>query len=188
MSTGVGTAFWRKWHRWIAWPASIFLLFVACTGVALAVTERFGAAEAAREAARLDVSPMKVGAPNDSLLMALRAAFAAAQDSANGAPLDRIEVQFKGERPAIAFFTGKPDGGEDRKLTMDLETGALIGIESYADKPFLNRLHSGEVLGDGGLMLAILWGLALIVVTISGLVVYWRMRRAGATGIKTLFW
>ena len=41
-------AFWRKWHRWIAFPASAFLLFAAVTGVAVAVTEFFGEEEALR--------------------------------------------------------------------------------------------------------------------------------------------
>ena len=36
------TVFWRKWHRWIAFPATIFLLFAAITGMALAFTELFG--------------------------------------------------------------------------------------------------------------------------------------------------
>ena len=34
--------FWRKWHRWIGFPAAIFLLFASCTGAILAFTEFFG--------------------------------------------------------------------------------------------------------------------------------------------------
>lgn len=154
----------------------------------LATTERFGAAEAAREAARKDISPMKVGAPSDEWLTALKLALAAAQDSANGAPLDRVEVQFKGESPAIYLYTGRPTGGEDRKLTLDIRSGRLLAIAAYTDKPFLNRLHSGEALGDGGLMVAILWGTSLAVLTATGLVIYLLMRRPGAVGIKRVFW
>lgn len=184
----MNVAFWRKWHRWIAWPAALFLFWAAVTGVAVAITEKFGAAEIAREAARDEVSATKLGVPSDSLLRAIGMALAEAQKVAPGAPLDRIEVEFKGISPAINVYTGKPEGGEDRKLVMDLQTGAPRRVESYVDKPFLNRLHSGEAIGDGGLILAILWGTALALITASGIVVYWRMRRPGATGVKRFFW
>jgi uncharacterized iron-regulated membrane protein len=184
----MSVAFWRKWHRYIAWPASIFLLFAATTGVAIAITEKFGAAEVAREAAREDVSSVKLGARSDSLLQAIAAALDAAHRNAGALPLDRLEVQFKGISPAINLYTGKPEGGEDRKFVMDLQSGGLRAVEPYVDKPFLNRLHSGEAIGDGGLILAILWGTALAVITASGLVIYLRMRRPGAVGVKRFFW
>ena len=49
---GPNLAFWRKWHRWIAFPATLFLLWAAATGVLVAFTEFFGADEALREATR----------------------------------------------------------------------------------------------------------------------------------------
>ena len=86
------------------------------------------------------------------------------------------------------MFTGKPTGGEDRKFVMDARTGRLLQEEAYADKPFLYRLHSGEAFGDGGLVMAMGWALALVWLTISGLVIYWRMRRRDAVGLKRVFW
>jgi len=56
------------------------------------------------------------------------------------------------------------------------------------DKPFLYRLHSGEAFGDGGLVAAMAWGLALALLAVSGLVIYWQMRRPGTTGWKRVFW
>src|SRR5579862_2511874 len=50
------TAFWRKWHRWIAFPATLFLLWASITGIWLGCTEFFGAEEALREATRSLVS------------------------------------------------------------------------------------------------------------------------------------
>ena len=55
--------FWRKWHRWIGFPASLFLLFASCTGAILAFTEFFGAEEALREATRDLVSPVTLASP-----------------------------------------------------------------------------------------------------------------------------
>jgi hypothetical protein len=53
--------FWRKWHRWIGFPAAIFLVFAAVTGVLVAVTEFFGEEERLREATRNLVGPTPTG-------------------------------------------------------------------------------------------------------------------------------
>ena len=90
----------------------------------------------------------------------------------------------------MLVFTGRPGGGEDRKFVVDALSGRITSEEAYADKPFLYRLHSGEAFGDGGLVVAMGWGLALLWLTISGLMIYWRMRRKGAaaTGLRRVFW
>lgn len=181
-------AFWRKWHRWIGFPAALFLLFAATTGIILAFTEFFGEAEALREATRDLVSPVTVSTPASAWQDPIARAFAGAVAVNGSAPVDRIEVQFKGDQPTVTLFTGKPTGGEDRKLVFDARTGTLLQNESYADKPFLNRLHSGEAFGDGGLVVAMFWGLSLIVLTVTGLIIYWRMRRPGREGLRRVFW
>lgn len=181
-------AFWRKWHRWIGFPAVIFLLFAATTGISLAFTEFFGEAEALREATRDLVSPVTVAAADSSWQRPIARALAGAAAVGGAAPVDRIEIRFKGDQPTVTIFTGRPTGGEDRRLVFHSRTGLLLANESYADKPFLNRLHSGEAFGDGGLVLAMVWGLSLIVLTVTGLTIYWRMRRPGREGIRRLFW
>lgn len=181
-------AFWRTWHRWIGFVAALFLLFVAVTGVLVAFTEFFGEEEATREATRDLVSPVTIQSPAAAWSEPIRQAFAVAQREAGNAPVDEVRIQFKGDRPAVTLFLGKPSGGEDRKVVVNERSGALIGVGEYVDKPFLHRLHSGEVFGDGGLVVAMLWGLSLIVLTVSGLIIYWRMRRPGAVGLKRYFW
>ena len=181
--------FWRKWHRWVGFPAALFLLFAATTGFLLAFTEFFGADEALREARRDLVSNVTLASPLTSVNDPLTQAFSSAKSISANAPIDKIEMQFKGDKPTVTIFTGKPAGGEDRKLVFDARTGALITNESYADKPFLNRLHSGETFGDGGLVVAMFWALSLVILTISGLIVYYTMRgNRELTGIKKIFW
>src|SRR4029078_6855611 len=145
-------SFWRKWHRWIAFPASLFLLFAAITGVLVAFTEFFGAEETQREALRKVGSPIVVNATPATLSPSLKQAFESAARLHGNAPVDKVEMQFKGDRPTVTLFTGKPGGGEDRKLVFNASDGSLLSDESYADKPFLYRLHSGEAFGDGGLV------------------------------------
>ena len=192
MSTSV--AAWRKWHRWIAFPASIFLLWAAATGSVVAFTEFFGEEEALRERTRDLVSPVTVQTPDSAWGAPLARAMHAVGERSAGAPVDKVEFQFKGDRPTVTIFTGKPGGGEDHKFVVDARTGAIVSTESYADKPLLYRLHSGEAFGDGGLVASMLWGLALVAITTSGLVMYLRIVRArrasqpDATLLRRLVW
>jgi len=179
--------FWRRWHRWIGFPASLFLLFASITGIIVAGTEFFGEEEALREATRDLVSPVSTDSPASSWSDPVQRALATIAAQGGHAPIDKIEVQFKGDRPTVTVFTGKPNGGEDRKYVVHAITGALIATEDYADKPFVYRLHSGEAFGDGGLVVSMIWGLALAALTVTGFAIFWRMRRRDATGIKRYF-
>ena len=182
-------AFWRRWHRWIGFPAVVFLLFASTTGILVAFTEFFGEAEALREATRDLVSPMHTAGANDLWSPPVTNALKAVTQRAGNLPVDKIEVQFKGDHPTVTVFTGKPTGGEDRKFVVDAKTGAIVSEEAYADKPFLTRLHSGEAFGDGGLVVAMFWGLALVILTASGLIIYLLMRgNRNLTGLQRVFW
>jgi uncharacterized iron-regulated membrane protein len=180
--------FWRKWHRWIGLVAAPFLLYAAVTGFCLAANEFFGAEEAQRERLRELVSPVTLPVADSSWSGALSKALATVAEQAPGAPVDKLTLEFKGTTPIVTVYTGRPEGGEDRKFIIDARTGELLRTEAYVDKPLLLRVHSGEAWGDGGLVFAMLWGLALVVSVTSGIVIYWKMRRPGRTGIRRVFW
>lgn len=180
--------FLRKWHRWIGLPAALFLLFASVTGIMLCCTEFFGADEALREHNRTLVSPVTLQSPAAQWSDPLARAFATAAARAGGAPVDSVTIAFKGSQPTVIIYTGKPTGGEDRKFVFDAKTGALLRVEAYADKPFLVRLHSGEAFGDGGLVVAMFWGSALVLLTVSGIIIYLKTRRPGVTGMEKIFW
>jgi uncharacterized iron-regulated membrane protein len=181
-------AFWRRWHRWIAFPASIFLLWAGSTGVIVAFTEFFGEEEALREATRDQVSPVTLTSAQSAWSDPIARAIASATTRSAGAPIDKMEIQFKGPEPKVTLFTGKLTGGKDRKLVFDAKTGSLVSDETYADKPLLYRLHSGEAFGDGGLVVAMFWGLTLVILTITGFIIYVKLWRPGAVGMKRVFW
>jgi uncharacterized iron-regulated membrane protein len=180
--------FWRKWHRWIGFVAAPFLLYAATTGFILAVNEFFGAEEAERERLREVVSPVHVPVTDATWSGAVNKALATTALQAPGAPVDKLTMEFKLEPPTITVYTGKPGGGEDRKFIIDARTGELLRTEDYVDKPFLVRLHSGEAWGDGGLVFAMLWALALVSAVASGIIIYFKMRRPGLTGLRRVFW
>jgi uncharacterized iron-regulated membrane protein len=172
----------------MAFPASIFLLYAAATGVITAMTEFFGEAEAQREALRTVTSPVRTDSSEAFFAQAVRNALLSAAKQAPSAPIDRVQIQVKGPQPTVDVFLGKVGGGEDRRLVFDAASGALIRTEAYVDKPLMYRIHSGEVFGDGGLVLAMLWGTTLVFLTGSGFIIYLTMRRRNATGLKKVFW
>jgi len=187
-TSATSVAWWRKWHRWIAFPASIFLLWAAATGVVVAFTEFFGEEEARREAARNLVSPVSTTTESRAWSEPVAAALARVAQQIGAAPVDSIAVAFKGDPPTVTVFTGKRGGGEDRKFVVNARTGELIKVEAYADKPFLNRLHSGESFGDGGLVMAMAWALTLVVLTVTGLIIYFILRPKRRAGMQNIFW
>lgn len=180
--------FWRKWHRWIGLVAAVFLLWAAATGLLIAFNEFFGADEAQREAARRLVSPVTTTSDPRAWNGAVSAAMATVAKQIGSAPVDSVMIALKGTPPTVTVYVGKPHGGEDRKFVVDASTGALLEVDAYVDKPFLNRLHSGEAFGDGGLVVAMFWALMLVVITASGLVIYWMLRPKRRLGLQNVFW
>jgi uncharacterized iron-regulated membrane protein len=180
--------FWRKWHRWIAFPATLFLLFASITGIIVAWTEFFGEAETLREATRDLISPVTAGASFAAWTQRVEQALRVVATEAGNVPVDQVTIQMKGTEPTITVYTGKPTGGEDRRFVVDALSGKLRLTSTYADKPFIHRLHSGEAFGDGGLVMAMFWGLALAVLTASGLIIYLTMWRPNQTGLRRVFW
>jgi uncharacterized iron-regulated membrane protein len=179
---------WRKWHRWIGFTATPFLLFAAITGVLAGANEIFSEDEEAREKARERISDVKLPPKSWAWSEPLSLAFAGATERINGAPVDRVTVDFKAEPPVVIISLGKVHGGEDKKLVFDAKTGHFVREEVYIDKPFLVRLHSGEAFGDWGQVVGLLWGVALIGIIVSGTVIYFAMRRTGRRGLGRLFW
>jgi len=180
--------FWRKWHRWIGLVGALFLLWAAVTGLLIAFNEFFGADEAQREAARRLVSPVTTTSDPRMWSAPVAAAMATVAKQIGSVPVDSVTVSLKGTPTTVTVYVGKPQGGEDRKFVVDASTGSLLKVDAYVDKAFLNRLHSGEAFGDGGLVFAMFWALMLVVITASGLVIYWLLRPKRRAGLQNVFW
>ncbi|MBV6522051.1 MAG: hypothetical protein MNPFHGCM_02195 [Gemmatimonadaceae bacterium] len=185
-------AFLRRWHRWISLPAALFLLFAGVTGVSVAINEFFGAEEIKREALRKVISPVTTSSSSQVWSGPIEKAFSTVRATAPNAPVDKVTIEFKGDQPTVTLFTGKPTGGEDKRYEVQAMTGELLKVDAYVDKPLLTRVHSGEAFGDGGLVVAMFWGLALALMTASGFWMYWhmhqRMDRRQMKGLRRYFW
>lgn len=183
-------AFFRQIHRWVGLGAAILFLSVTTTGILLQVEQIFGPKEALKEhlmdltspfslESRLEVDQRTLGRARMTLLRRL-----------GNRPLDGIEWQIKGEAQLFIFHLG---GADPIDATVEIESGRVVRIES-GEENLLLRLHSGEALGDGGKVLGLFWGLALLLMILSGLSVYWQVYKArrraskGRLGWRGLFW
>jgi len=179
----------RKIHRWLGVPAAIFLLLASFTGVWLECVKFFGAEETARERIRdltSSVTAQNVAAEFGASFDKARAAAAA---RAGAQPLDKMIWQLKGDAPTITFIFGSQGQQAGRRIAVHARTGEVLGVEDYAEDSLILRLHSGEAFGDGGMVLGMVWGTLLFALTVTGMIIYFRMKpRAPRPGIRKVFW
>lgn len=177
----------RTWHRWISIVAVPFLLSVGITGVILQFQQFFGEDEATKERLASLTSAYSVSSDLGDFTPKLAKAQASVVAQTGDAKLDNVELQLKGEHPTFVFHTS---GKANRKYIVNADTGAIEMSDDDERESFLLRLHTGEVFGDGGVVLGMFWGTALLVLSVTGLFLYWQMYRARAQrhGWKKVFW
>ena len=181
----------RKIHRWLSVVGIVFFLSVSLTGIWMQAEAIFGEDEAAREAMAEIVSPASLSAPislNSALLDKARNAVLA---RFGNRPVASVDWIIKAPVPAYVFHL---DGAEPVKVTVNAATAAIIKSEPDGED-WVMRLHTGELLGDGGKFLGLAWGLALVAMSITGIILYVKMlqaRRSGSagkvTGWRRYFW
>ena len=181
----------RKFHRWLGIGAAVLFLLVSVTGVALQYQQIFGSEEAAKEAAASIVSPLTLAKPTGLDAAALDRGRAMLLARYGNRPISSIEWQIKAPTPAFVFHL---DGDNPRKVAVGVANGAVLSDEPDGED-WLIRLHSGEIIGDGGKFLGLLWGLGLVAMTLTGVWVYIKMYRARQkgsasqlTGWRRYFW
>ncbi len=179
----------RKIHRWVGLPAAIFLVVTSITGVWLECVKFFGAEEGERERIRDMVSPVTAATVGGDFAAGFEKGRITAASRGGSQPLEKMLWQLKGETPAITFFFGPEGQRAGRRIVVNARTGAMLNEEPYDEDSFILKLHSGEALGDGGMVVGMLWGVALLVLTVSGTVIYFKMKpRKPQTGLRRVFW
>ena len=153
---------------------------MAVTGTVLQFQKLLGGEEAEREKLADARSPYTLASTLEEVPAALaRARMAvAAKLGVGDAPLDGVDVRLKGEHPTLVLHTAS--GTQRWLFTVNAVTGQIEKQSQEEGESFIRRLHSGEVFGDAGVFLGILWGLALVALTVTGTILYgqmWRTRR-----------
>ena len=168
----------RKIHRWLSVVGIIFFLSVSLTGIWMQGEAIFGEDEAAREAMAEIVSPASLSALLSLDSGSLDKARAAILARYGDRPVASVDWVIKAPVPAYVFHL---DGAEPVKVTVNSTTAAIIKSEPDGED-WIVQLHTGEILGDGGKFLGLAWGLALIAMSITGIILYIKMLQARRTG------
>ena len=172
----------RKIHRWLSILAALFLLVVATTGVILQAQKLTGEDEDhdAEEHEALSVTA-------DAYASMLTVTLQAAQARAPSTPISSIELRMTGEEPeGVVTYPGEPG----RQIVVDARDGKVLKDEEHEGESIFMRIHSGEIFGEPGVVMGLLWGSALVILSLTGIIMYitlYRQRRK-ASGKGGLFW
>ena len=165
----------RRWHRLAAIPAGVFLFFIALTGVLLHLDMmRVGQHPPGHEPAHPEAVQR---IPSDAELAAMIARIGDAARGQNKVPIHVIQLSLTGSRPTLTAGAGGPPGSAQIKL--DALTGQPI-VDPPAPRDFhyiLQDLHAGYFFGWPGRIISVLCGVSLIVLSLTGLQVWWGLRR-----------
>ncbi|HZX27853.1 MAG TPA: PepSY-associated TM helix domain-containing protein [Telluria sp.] len=158
-------------HRWCGLVLAVLLALIAATGALLAFQDELDR--------QLNRSLMTVAADGPVL------------------PLDVIEARLRADRPGLAVkrWTLPQEAGEalvaqDGTLTLfvDPHDGRLLGTDADLHDAMrtVHRLHTQLLLGPAGRALVGWSAVGLLVLNLSGLVLWWRRKivrvRAGTSG------
>lgn len=155
-------------HLWLGVVATLTLVSISITGVLLNHKRGLGLMP---EVPHQTDAPLRASVSLDSLARsALLAAPIAARDGWNGGmPVDPALIDRMDVRPRNGFVKVRLRDRSNTEVTVDLATGRTLHVGARNDV-FLEKLHSGEIFGDGFVLLSDVGAIALIVTLITG---YW---------------
>ena len=145
-------------HLWFGVLFTVVLLVIAATGVVLNHKRELGIMP--------DVPHTPTGAFADALHLndiATRA-FAAAGITFDIGGIDRMDV-----RPRDGFVKVRFRDAASTEVTVDINNGKILHVGPRGDV-FMEKLHSGEIFGDNGILLSDVGAVGLVLLLISG---YW---------------
>lgn len=145
-------------HLWLGIATTGIVLVICVTGILLNHKRPLGLMP--------DVPNPSPGALARSLPVVELAARAerAVPPAVAAAGIDRMDL-----RPGDGLVKVRFDDREVHEVTVDLATGRVLDVGLRNDV-FLEKLHTGEIFGDQGVLLSDLAAVALAVLLISG---YW---------------
>ncbi|MGC3982163.1 MAG: PepSY-associated TM helix domain-containing protein [Steroidobacteraceae bacterium] len=187
---------WRKLHRWISILAAVYLLNMAITGSLLAWNEwslRLPGGNLSPEKLRAAATPQAL--PDIDMAAAAQSAYLAAQVLAPDAPMSALRMSMaNGRLQGAADFSGPYPGrivvraADGKRLSSP--PGPTTPQSQVAYHQLLKRFHRGDFIGSfSGRYMSITAGFCLLFLSISGIVMYFDLRRARSQrGKRQWFW
>jgi uncharacterized iron-regulated membrane protein len=160
-------------HLWLGVVFTAALVVIAATGILLNHKRGLGLMP---DVPHEPSAPFAVALSLDSLTSIALAATGRAAGTLR--EIDRMDV-----RPRDGFVKVRMRDAGSTEVTVDVATGRVLHIGPRGDA-FLEKLHSGEIFGDRGVLLSDAAAVALVITIVTG---YWlwlfpKVRRArGAT-------
>lgn len=155
-------------HLWLGVVGTVALMSIAITGVLLNHKRGLGLMP---EVAHETDAPLGASQTLDQLAQAAFAAVPAdvRGEWAAGAPVDPARIDRMDVRPRDGFVKVRFRDTNNTEATVDLATGRVLHVGARNDV-FLEKLHSGEIFGDGFILLSDAGALVLAVTLVTG---YW---------------
>lgn len=165
----------RRWtraafylHLWLGVVATLALLSISITGVLLNHKRPLGLMP---EVEHEGTAPLGASVSLDALAAAALAAVPPESRGAwtPGAPVDPAVIDRMDVRPRDGFVKVRFRDRANTEATVDLATARVLHVGPRSDV-FLEKLHSGEIFGDGFILLSDAGALALVITLVTG---YW---------------
>ena len=120
----------------------------------------------------------------------------AAREALPGAAIPRLLLPEKKGDPVFLYMRFPEDKTPAGRsfATIDPRTGAVLSVGSSRTAPLFQtalvqwtrELHTGTILGVAGKILVVLFALVLVVLTVTGPLMWWNKSRAAANGRRIL--
>jgi uncharacterized iron-regulated membrane protein len=196
-----GGDWWRELHRWASMLSVVVVVSLSITGTLLAINS-------VGSTLYQKLHP-RHGGPNpfaSDYSTPMRDSELAPMTSATLTAFHRATPQLGIKVFRLRYFSGYAQGivvAADRdstQLVYDTSTGAEMGLseKGYPEMGFpfgwewnqrLKRIHRGDIAGMSGRWIVTISGLALVYLSISGLVLYFQAwRRRARSGRRSLLW
>ncbi|MGC3980868.1 MAG: PepSY-associated TM helix domain-containing protein [Steroidobacteraceae bacterium] len=195
----------RKLHRWLMSVFAVLLLYVAATGVWLNLYDltdpaqafaREGGGAAAPAPENVMGFSVRTGTAlaHEQLAPMLKVVVAAVHAAAPNESIASIELRIENGVPRGIVGVGT----QGKKLNFNTETGELLdaspsiastAVATPSAHGFIKSLHRGAYFGPPGAMLVFVTAWALLVLCLTGIIMYlqlWRNRRR--VGRMGFFW